>query len=54
MNAAHAHALQGRFIFDSSHHLNCHSNFIPKIAPLERHRSNKGVYLPGLGRAGGT
>jgi hypothetical protein len=30
-----------RFIFDSSHHLNCHSNFIPKIAPLDRHRSGE-------------
>jgi hypothetical protein len=35
-----------RFIFDSSHHLNCHSNFIPKIAPLERHRSGEGDDLP--------
>jgi len=24
------------FIFDSSHHLNCHSNFLPKIAPFGR------------------
>src|SRR6185437_16112882 len=30
-----AHDQSGAFTFDSSHHLNCHSNFIPKIAVLE-------------------
>src|SRR5262245_4159797 len=37
------------FIFDSLRHLNCHSNFIPKIAPLERLRSGEGGDLPALG-----
>jgi hypothetical protein len=31
------------FIFDSSHHLNCHSNFLPKIAPFGRDPDNRGV-----------
>jgi hypothetical protein len=35
MNSRRAPAVPA-FIFDSSHHLNCHSNFLPKIALFGR------------------
>jgi hypothetical protein len=31
------------FIFDSSHHLNCHSNFLPKIATFGRRDPDTGT-----------
>jgi uncharacterized protein len=33
-------------MFDSSHHLNCHSNFIPKIAPLGQSSRQQGHGVP--------
>jgi hypothetical protein len=51
-NAAFSSKQWVRFIFDSSHHLNCHSNFIPKIATLERHGSGEGDNLPALATGG--
>jgi hypothetical protein len=39
------------FIFDSSHHLNCHSNFLPMIAPFGRMKSGRQGQQQLLGRS---
>jgi hypothetical protein len=39
------------FIFDSSHHLNCHSNFLPKIALFGRQIRTAGTSINCMGRS---